>query len=166
MTEFTKARPVPTIGSPALRPILALRVLAIACVAAHGGETRVYRTVDAQGNLVYTDRGSEANASQTSVRFHEPSPEEVARLEKERQAAETRQMQETVNSSLRRAQELKSQQEKQAACERARTQYYSMKDAGRLYQRDAQGNRVYLSDADADAKREQARKIMEAACSR
>ncbi len=156
-----------TPGSNGFQVALAIATcLALAPGAPRAGETRVYKTVDAQGNVVYTDRGSEANASKTSVRFHEPSPEEVARLEKERQAAETRQMQEAVNSSLRRAQEVKAQQEKQAACERARNQFYSMKDAGRLYQRDAQGNRSYLTDAEADARREQARRLMEAACSR
>jgi hypothetical protein len=39
-----------------------------------------------------------------------------------------------------------------------------MKDAARLFKRDADGSRVYMSDEDADAMRQQARQAMSAAC--
>ena len=53
---------------------------------------------------------------------------------------------------------------RQAQCDSARDHYYSLRDARRLYDRDADGNRVYINDADADAKREEARAAMAAAC--
>jgi hypothetical protein len=49
-------------------------------------------------------------------------------------------------------------------CDGARSRYYSLKDARRIFQRDAEGNRVYYNDADADAKREEARQAMLTAC--
>jgi len=44
--------------------------------------------------------------------------------------------------------------------------YFHLKDTGRLYRRNADGNRVYYSDEEADALREQARRAMTAACGR
>ena len=56
------------------------------------------------------------------------------------------------------------QQKKRQQCEKARNEYYHMKEAPRLYKRDTAGERVYYSDEDADALREQARRTMIAAC--
>jgi hypothetical protein len=56
------------------------------------------------------------------------------------------------------------QHKKQQACDKARNEYYRVRETGRLYKRDADGNRVYYTDDDADALREQARRTMLAAC--
>jgi hypothetical protein len=60
----------------------------------------------------------------------------------------------------------KAQQDhdKQVACEKARNRYNSLKDANVLYRLDAQGNRVFYTDAEADARKEQAHQAMIAAC--
>jgi hypothetical protein len=52
----------------------------------------------------------------------------------------------------------------QQDCEQARNHYYYVKDAARLFKRDADGTRVFLSDDAADATREQARQAMLSAC--
>jgi hypothetical protein len=54
--------------------------------------------------------------------------------------------------------------EKQAWCEKARNRYFALKDANVLYRVDAQGNRVFYTDAEADARREQAHQAMIGAC--
>ncbi len=54
--------------------------------------------------------------------------------------------------------------DKRVQCEAARNRYYMLRDARRLFERDADGNRVYYSDVDADAKREEARQVMAAVC--
>ena len=60
-----------------------------------------------------------------------------------------------------KAQQLRKQQQ---ACQQARNHYYYLKDSARIYQRDADGGRSYLSDEAADAAREQARRAMVTAC--
>jgi hypothetical protein len=60
-----------------------------------------------------------------------------------------------------KAQQLRKQQQ---ACQQARNRYYYLKDSARIYQRDADGSRMYLSDEAADAAREQARRAMVSAC--
>ena len=141
--------------------------LLLACGWAVAGDAPVYKTVDEHGNIVYTDRAPSANAQKGSVKYHEPSPEDLTRLEQQRkatQAAESEHLQQAAASGIARAQQEKVQKQKQARCDSARNYYYGLRDAGRVYQRDAQGNRAYLSDAEAEAKRSDARKTMEAAC--
>ena len=52
----------------------------------------------------------------------------------------------------------------QVQCDSARNRYYALKDARRIYERDADGNRIYFSDQEAEAKREEARQAVIAAC--
>lgn len=139
-----------------------LILLAFAPSLLRAGE--IYKSVDAQGHVVYSDRADTAAAQKTSVAVEAADPKEAARIAKEQailQAAETQRNRQKLVDDAKKAQQ---DQVKQAQCDRAREHYYSVKDARRIYDRDAGGNRVYLSDPDADAKREEARQAMAAAC--
>jgi hypothetical protein len=135
--------------------------------AASAGDTQIYKTVDAQGNVVYTDQPPSAKSQKSSVKYHEPSAQDLARVEQQRkatEAAESERVQQAAASNLAQAQQDRAQKEKQARCDNARNNYNSLRDANRVFQLDPQGNRVYLTDAEAEAKRTAARKAMEAAC--
>jgi hypothetical protein len=140
-------------------------VLAAAAVSgtACAGDTKMYKTVDAQGNVVYSDEASSPNKQPVTVRYHEPSAEDLKGLEQQRkaqQAAEVQRLQQAVANDAAR----KQQQAQQTRCENARRYYNSIKDAGRLYRQDDQGNPVFLSDQEADAKRAQASQSASDAC--
>jgi len=140
-------------------------VLAAAAVGstAFAGDTKMYKTVDAQGNVVYSDEGSNPNKQQVTVRYHEPSAEDLKGLEQQHktlQGVEAQRLQQAIADNAARQQ----QQALQARCENARRRYNSLKDTGRLYQQDDQGNRVFLSDQEADTKRAQANQAMIDAC--
>jgi hypothetical protein len=124
----------------------------------------VYKTVDADGHVVYSDRAPTKNAPTTTLHVTEPDPAEAARLAKQQQllnaADRQRQKDQAADEKSRAAAEHK----KQVACDDARSKYDHYRDSARIYQRDADGNRVFLSDADADALREQSRRAMVAAC--
>jgi tRNA A37 threonylcarbamoyladenosine modification protein TsaB len=141
----------------------------VCCLALLAGSTatpaqEIYKSVDAQGNVVYSDRAQSKNAPTTAVHVTEPDPAEVARLAKQQQLLNAsdreREKQAATDSKNRAALEHKQQ----VNCENARNKYFRYKDSGRIYQRDADGNRVFYTDADADALREQARRSMLAAC--
>jgi hypothetical protein len=141
--------------------------LALAAAAVSGttcaGDTKLYRTVDAQGNVVYSDEASSPSKQQLTVRYHEPSAEDLKGLEQQRQAqqaAEVQRIQQAVTDNAAQ----KQQEAQQVRCESARRYYNSIKDAGRLYQQDQQGNRVLLTDQEANAKRAQASQAMASAC--
>lgn len=139
-------------------------LLAFAFAAAPLPAQEVYKSVDASGHVVYSDRGTTKSAPKTSVHVDQPDPAEVARLAHEQELLKAddlaRSHQEAIEDKTRAAQ----QKKKQVACESARNRYYQMKEAARLYKRDGDGSRVYYSDDDADAMRQQARQAMSAAC--
>lgn len=139
-------------------------VALLGCVCASLPAQEVYRSLDATGHVVYSDRGANKSAPKTSLHVNEPDPAEVARLAHEQAlltADETaRERQQALADKNRTNQQHKQQQ----VCDKARTEYYHMKESARLYKRDAEGNRVYYTDDDADALREQARRAMLAAC--
>jgi uncharacterized protein DUF4124 len=124
----------------------------------------IYKSVDAQGNVVYSDRAQSKNAPTTAVHVTEPDPAEVARLARQQQLLSVsdreREKQDAADAKNRAALEHKQQ----VNCENARNKYFRYKDSGRIYQRDADGNRVFYTDSEADALREQARRSMVAAC--
>jgi Domain of unknown function (DUF4124) len=145
----------------------AVALLTIFSGYARAGDTQLYKTVDAQGNVVYTDKPTSSNAPKTSVRVQEPSAADLTQLQQRQQAsqaAEIQRLQQTLANSANQVQQAQQQKEKQVRCENARNRFYALKEATRIYQRDAQGNRVYLPDDAADAKRTEARKAMDAAC--
>jgi len=135
----------------------------LACATALPAQ-EIYKSVDAQGNVVYSDRAPSKNAPTTAVHVTEPDPAEVARLAKQQQILNAsdreRQKQEAAEARDHAALEHKQQ----VNCENARNKYYRYKDSNRIYQRDADGNRVYYTDSEADVMREQARRAMLAAC--
>ena len=143
---------------------LTAALLVLACATAPLAAQEVYKSVDAQGHVVYSDRGVTKGAPKTAVHVDEPNPAEAARLAHEQQLLEAddaaRARQQAVADKNKATQDRKRQQ----ACEKARNQYFQMKDAARLYGRDAEGNRQYLSDDEADAQREAARRTMVSAC--
>jgi len=124
----------------------------------------VYKSVDAQGHVVYSDRGTSKSASKTSLRVEEANPTEAARLAKEQQtlsAAEAeRRKQQAADDKARAAADKK----KEEACRNARNQYNRLMDTRAPYRRDSDGSRAYYTDEEADALREQARKAVTAAC--
>lgn len=135
--------------------------------AALAGDAQVYKGVDAQGNVVYTDKPSTPKAFKTTVQVHEPSADDLAHLEQQRQvehAVEVQRLQNALSDRASEAQQARAQKDRQARCQSARNRFYAMKDATRIYERDAQGNRVYLPDEAAEAKRAAARKAMDGAC--
>lgn len=147
-------------------PII-LASVAIGASAASWGDTQVYKTIDAQGNVVYTDKAPTGKAQKTNVQVHQPSTADLERVEQQKkaiQAADDQRVAEAVADKAGQAQKQKQLIDRQARCQQARNNFYNLKDAARLYQRDAQGNRVFLPDDQADAKRSEARKAMDAAC--
>lgn len=124
----------------------------------------VYKSVDAEGHVVYSDRANTKTAPKTAVHVDEPVPAEVARLAKEQELLKAEDMQRQKQEALEAKNKALADQRKQTTCQNARNYYFRLKDSGRLYQRDADGNRLYYSDATADSMREQARRAMTSAC--
>ena len=124
----------------------------------------IYKSVDAQGHVVYSDRADTSTAQKAVVNVDRPDAKEVARMAKEQEILKAEDIQRNRQKLIDDAKKAQQDHVKQVQCDAARNHFYALKDARRIYDRDADGNRIYLSDADADAKREDARQAMTAAC--
>jgi hypothetical protein len=126
----------------------------------------VYKSVDVQGHVTYSDRPNTTGAQKTAVTVQAPDPTEAARLAKEQailRAEDDQRKKEQLIASQAKDQE---DHAKKARCENARNRYNVLKDSGRLFRLDANGNRAYYTDAEADAKREEARQAVSVACAK
>jgi hypothetical protein len=127
----------------------------------------VYKWIDAEGHVVYSDRAPTSTAQKSFVPVDQPDPAEVARNAKEQKimsAEDAQRKKQQAIEDRKMAQKAQEEHNRQVQCDNARNRYYSLRDSRRIYQRDADGNRIYYSDTEADAKREEARQAMMSAC--
>jgi uncharacterized protein DUF4124 len=135
-----------------------------ACVVYPASADQVYKSVDAQGHVTYSDRPTTTGARKTDIAVQQADPKEAERLAKERVLlrADDEQRIRKENDLNR----VKAQQdgEKKQRCAVARSHYNSLMSASRLYEPAANGNREYYTDAQADAMRAAAKRAMDDAC--
>lgn len=124
----------------------------------------VYKTTDASGHVVYSDRPAAPNAQKITVPVTQADPGEAARIAKQHALEDA----EFAQRSRREADEQTRQaaQAKQEAdrCTAARNRNANLKDVRRVYRLDADGNRDFYTDEQADAMRAAAKQAMEQAC--
>ena len=124
----------------------------------------VYKTTDASGHVVYSDHPPSPGAQKITVPVTQGDPGEAARISKLHALEDA----EYAQRSKREAEEQTRQaaQAKQDAdrCTAARNRYGSLKDVRRVYRLDADGNRDFYTDEQADAMRAAAKQAMEQAC--
>jgi hypothetical protein len=142
--------------------MLALSACAVGALSAQ----EVYRSVDAQGHVVYSDRGATKNAPKTSLNVEEGNADEAARLAHEQEQLHAQDVLRTKQQAADDKVKAAADRKREQACNSARSDYNRMMDSRRLVQpqRDADGNRLYYSDDEAAAVREKAKKAMESAC--
>ena len=138
--------------------------LACAAVVARGYADEVYKTVDASGHVVYSDHPTSQAAQKLSVPVTQPDPNEAARLAKQRQLENAEYAQRSRQENDDQSRQAAQAKQDAARCSAARDRYFSIKDVRRIFRLDADGNRVFYSDQEADAMRAAAKQAMEQAC--
>ena len=141
--------------------------LLLASGAAPAGE--VYRTTDAQGRPIYTDKPPTLPAQKLNVQSATTDTVEVqkrrdAQMERytEQSAAEAKAREQADNR--RTAAELTAEDRAQR-CVEARARYEKVQTSWRLYEAGpTEGERRYLSPEEIDAARANARRVMEEFC--
>jgi hypothetical protein len=139
-------------------------MFALACASAPATAQEVYKSVDAEGHVVYSDRGTTKAAPKSSVHVDEPDPAEVARLAKEQEVLKAAELAREHQEAADDKKKATAEHRREAACQSARNHYFRLRDLNRIYQDDAAGNRRWYSDEEADALKEHARQAMTAAC--
>lgn len=138
------------------RPLITALIIGLLAVplyadSAHAGE--VYKQVDENGNVVYSDRPREATATPLDVDTAKTDPAAAARkLDELKKAREQREQTKTdAAKEAEHQRDLAAQ--RQANCEKARAYQQRVQTARRLYETDENGNRTYYSSEQQDAAR-------------
>ncbi len=146
-----------------MTPLLALAIATASLAAVPLCAAEVYKTVDAEGHVVYTDH-ADPNASKTTVQVHAMSAKQAAGAAKLQATQKADDLQHRKEQALQAAKIAKLDHDAKMQCDEAQKNFYAMKASERLFHQDSAGNRVYYSDAEAAMKREEARRIMVLAC--
>jgi hypothetical protein len=128
-------------------------VLAGSAVLPRSRAEEVYKTTDANGHVVYSDRPSSPQSQKVTVPVTPADAGEAARLAKQHALED--------DAQARQAAQARQDADR---CSTARNHYAVLRDVRRLSQLDADGNRVFYSDEQADAMRAAAKQAMEQAC--
>jgi hypothetical protein len=151
-----------------MKPTLTLLTALVLAAGAHASE--VYRTKDAKGQPVYTDKPLTLPAEKLDVKTSTTDVVEAQQRydEQMKRYAETDKAQSESAAKTAEAQKAKelSAEDQSKRCQEARQRYESYMNSRRLYEQGAtEGERRYLTDAEMDAARENAKKTMDEFCS-
>ncbi len=127
----------------------------------------VYRWVDGQGRVHYSDRPS-ANAQLVSVRSRPSSDETVAARAsqdaEQRSQAATQEAQERSDQQTTQAVQQDVNQVRAEKCKKAQEAYTTAIESQRLYRQGKDGEREYLTDAELTEARINSRKAVDQWC--
>ena len=140
-------------------------MMAIALAVAPAAMAQLYKSVDKNGRVIYTDQPP-ANADAKVINIPKsvtdapaPSKSYVA------QDKESEKKKKDANEKAAKAGDpAKKAQEDQARCAQARSAYQMYSDGGRLLKNNAKGEREYLSDAEIESERARSKREMDEAC--
>lgn len=144
--------------------LLAAGVLAAGLAASGARAEDIWKWVDSQGHVQYSDRwtpgavlikGDHPRAADSSA----PSDDQ-AQLD----ASNQRIKEDLSREAAQRAVEKDRATARAAQCKQAKDRYQKAIDARRMYREDKNGERTYLTDDEADKARLQARLDMQSAC--
>jgi hypothetical protein len=150
-----------------MKPFLTFLAALLVVGAAQASE--VYKSKDAKGNIVYTDRPEVLPAEKLNVKTQQTDTVEAQRRYQEEMESLARGQQE-ADANKQAADKTASEPElgndaRAKRCKDAQTRYATYMKAQRLYEPGAsESDRRYLSQAEMDAAREFAKKSMDLAC--
>jgi len=127
----------------------------------------IYRTVDAQGHVVYSDHPVTPSSQKVTPDVEQPDPREVARQAREQAALvaeDTERTRKLTQEQQKAAADAEKQRAREQRCTSATNRYGQFKHGGRIYHYDAQGNRTYYTDEEIATEAAAAKKVMDEAC--
>lgn len=140
-------------------------MVAIALALSPAAMAQLYKSVDKDGRVIYTDQppasgnAKTINIPRSVTDAPAPSKSYVA------QDKENEKKKKEANEKAAKAGDpAKKAQEDQARCAQAKSAYQMYADGGRIFKSDEKGERVFLSDAEIESARAKSRREMDEAC--
>lgn len=140
-------------------------MVALALAIAPMAVAQLYKHVDKNGRVVYTDQPP-ANVDSKPVNIPKGVTNAPAAgksyvaqdKENEKKKKEAREKAAKAGDPAQKA------QEDQARCAQAKSAYQTYAEGGRLFKNNEKGERVFMSDADIESERVRSRREMDEAC--
>lgn len=150
-----------------MKPMLTVIIALALATGAQASE--VYRTKDAKGQPVYTDKPVTLPAEKLDVRTATTDTVEVQQRYEEQMKRYSESDKARADAAAKAAEAARATQlsaeDRAKRCQQARDRYQSYMNAHQLYEPGAtEGERRYLDSAEIDAARERAKKTMEEFC--
>ena len=150
------------------RIVLSLAIAALT-VSAGAAASEIYKWTDADGNVHYEDRPTGAESEERlDITYRRTDSSAVSqRVQSRLDAQASRDEAESVAAAAEKeaADNAAAAAERQKACQRSRARLESYLQARRLYRTDANGERVYLDDAQRQEARQKAEEQIAEFCS-
>jgi hypothetical protein len=152
-----------------LIPSITVSLLCLTAMINAASAADVYRYVDENGRVQYTDKPLKLPAERLNVqsqrtdtvameqRNEESANDDVVARDKERQEA-------AKKEAAKRSADAEFEANKLEACNKARSDYLSRMGTGRIYETLPNGERRYLESAEIDASRAAAKETMDNLC--
>ncbi len=124
----------------------------------------IYKSVDAEGHVTYSDHPLSAASQVVSVNVPQADRNEATRVRKEQAILNSIAAQGERQQGVERKQKEDARLKREQRCVQAKTRMAELREYGRVYRRDEQGNRVYYSDAELAGLRSEAKKVADETC--
>ena len=150
------------------RIVLSFAVMAMT-IASGAAANEIYKWTDAEGNVYYEDRPSGADTEERLSMTYRPTNNGVVqkRVERRVEAQTARYEAEAVAAAAQQeaADNATADAARQEKCDRSRARLESYLQSRRLYRTDADGQRVYLDEAQRQEARQKAEEQISEFCS-
>jgi hypothetical protein len=147
-----------------MKPTVTLAFALLLAAGAQAGD--VYVTKDAQGRLIYTDTPQTIPAQKVGIASTSTDPATVQQRyteQMQRYASEDEVDQKDVAADTSKERQLTAE-DKAKRCIDARQRYQTYAESYRLYEQTSDGQRRYLTSAEIDAARADAKQVMDEFC--
>ena len=140
-------------------------MVAIALALSPAAMAQLYKSVDKDGRVIYTDQPPASGNAKTinipkSVTDAPAASKSYVAQDKENE----KKKKEAGEKAAKAGDPAKKAADDQARCAQARSAYQMYADGGRIFKTDEKGERVFLSDAEIESSRSKSRREMEEAC--
>ena len=132
-------------------------IMSFSLIASITLAAEVYRSIDSDGNVIYSDRPESANAVPIVIRTAAAATRAPTRQPSPPPSATTSDSQEPDEATIERAVAEQRAEDRAANCAAARARSDSYETSHRLYRTGADGEREYLTDAQITEARAAAR---------
>ncbi|HQZ44723.1 MAG TPA: DUF4124 domain-containing protein [Usitatibacteraceae bacterium] len=138
-------------------------VLAIALSVSTGALAQLYKWVDKDGRVTYSDQPPPAQESkQLNIGTGQPAPPRTSSVERDKELEKSR-LEAKEKAKVAENVEKKAQLEEEN-CNRAKAYLRTVTDGGRIATYDEKGERVLLDDKQIEAERVKAQKAVDESC--